>query len=335
MSTTATTASLAPRALADLPGPRGWPVVGNSLQIERKRFHQHLEAWARDYGDTYVFRIGKRRFLVTTATGTIGTVLRRRPDAFRRTDRVEQVSRQFGFLGLFSANGDTWRRQRPMVLAGLDPSHIRSFFPALVDVTARLRRRWERAADTGAVIDLQADLMRYTVDVTTGLAFGEDLNTLETSGDDTIQKHLNVVMPALFQRILSPVQLPQWVRRWRDRELESHLQVLGVAVERFIGKTRDRLAAEPGLRDRPGNLIQALVAARDREGSGVTDQDVSGNVLTMLLAGEDTTANTLAWMVWLLHVNPQAAADARAEVDAVLGGAAGAQDLEQLGCLDL
>src|SRR3954471_24433120 len=106
MSPTATTASLAPRALADLPGPRGCPVVGNSLQIERKRFHQHLEAWAREYGDTYVFRIGKRRFLVNSAAESIGTVLLRRPDAFRRTDRVEQFSLQFVFLGLFSANGD-------------------------------------------------------------------------------------------------------------------------------------------------------------------------------------------------------------------------------------
>jgi cytochrome P450 len=335
MTTTATTASATPRALADLPGPRGWPIVGNSLQIERERFHQQLEAWAREYGDTYVIRIGKRRFLVTSVPDTIASVLRRRPEAFRRTDRVEQVSREFGFLGLFSANGETWRRQRPMVLAGLDPAHIRSFFPALVEVTGRLRRRWERAADTGAVIDLQADLMRFTVDVTTGLAFGEDLNTLETSGDDTIQKHLNVIMPALFKRILSPVDAPQWVRRWRDRELQSHLHVLRAAVERFIDTTRARLAADPALRERPRNLIQALVAARDREGSGVSDQDVAGNVLTMLLAGEDTTANTLAWMVWLLHRHPQAAADARAEVDAVLQGGDGARDLEQLGRLDL
>jgi cytochrome P450 len=95
------------------------------------------------------------------------------------------------------------------------------------------------------------------------------------------------------------------------------------------------LDAEPPLRTSPENLIQALVAARDRQGSGVTDDDVKGNVLTMLLAGEDTTANTLAWMVWLLHGNPPAAAKARAEVDAVLSGAAGVQDVAQLARLDV
>jgi cytochrome P450 len=335
MTITANATGASARALGDLPGPRGWPVLGNALQIQRERFHQQLEGWAREHGDAYVFSIRNRRFLVVSSPETIATVLRRRPDAFRRSERVEQVSREFGFLGLFSANNETWRRQRPMVLAGLDPTHIRSFFPALVDVTQRLRRRWERAAESGAEIDLQADLMRYTVDVTTGLAFGEDLNTLETSGDDTIQKHLNVIMPALFRRILAPVDLPQWLRRLRDRELQPHLQALRQAVEHFIAKTRTRLEAEPHLRTRPENLIQALVAARDREGSAVVDADVGGNVLTMLLAGEDTTANTLAWMIWLLHRNPEVAAEARAEVDAVLQGAAGVQDVDQLARLDL
>lgn len=335
MSTTAAAASAAPRSLADLPGPPGLPVLGNALQIQRDRLHHQLEAWTQAYGDPFAFRIGRRRFLVVSSPEAIASVLRRRPEGFRRSERVERASLDFGFLGLFSANNDTWRRQRPMVLAGLDPAHIRTFFPTLVTVTDRLRRRWERAADTGAVIDLQADLMRYTVDVTTGLAFGEDLNTLESSGEDTIQKHLNVLMPALFQRILAPVEPPLWMRRLRDRTLRPHTDALHAAVQEFIARTRARLDAQPALRDSPENLIQALVAARDRQGSGVTDEDVSGNVLTMLLAGEDTTANTLAWMFWLLHANPQAAADARAEVDAVLQGAQGVHDIAQLARLDL
>lgn len=74
----------------------------------------------------------------------------------------------------------------------------------------------------------------------------------------------------------------------------------------FISRAARQLQEQPGLRERPVNLIQAMLAARDREGSGITEADVAGNVLTMLLAGEDTTANTLAWLIWLLHRNPQA-----------------------------
>ena len=63
--------------------------------------------------------------------------------------------------------------------------------------------------EAGQPIDLQADLMRYTVDVTAGLAFGTDINTVE-SDEEVIQKHLDKLLPAVFKRVLSP--LPHW--RW-------------------------------------------------------------------------------------------------------------------------
>ena len=75
------------------------------------------------------------------------------------------------------------------------------------------------------------------------------------------------------------------------------------------------MEANPGLRSQPTNLIESMIAARDTAGSGVDDNDVAGNVLTMLLAGEDTTANTLAWMIYLLSRHPEALRRAREEVD--------------------
>lgn len=330
----AATSTSAPRPLASLPGPTPWPLLGNAPQVPAGRFHQQLEAWARRYGDAYQLRLGPRRYLVVSAPEVVGSVLRRRPDEFSRSRRMEQVTRAFGFLGLFTASGETWRRQRPMVLGGLDPAHIRDYFPALREVTARLRRRWERSA--GQDLDLQAELTRYTVDVTTGLAFGHDLHTLDQDGGEAIQDHLNVVLPALYARVLRPLDLPGWLRtpaqRRADRALLGHLQALQQAVAGFIARTREALEREPALRERPTNLIQALVAARDQPGSGVSDEDVSGNVLTMLLAGEDTTANSLAWLLWLLHRHPQALARAREEVDAVLGPD-GVQEPGQLAAL--
>ena len=73
----------------------------------------------------------------------------------------------------------------------------------------------------------------------------------------------------------------------------------------------------------PHNLLEAMIVAADDPGSGITDVEVSGNVMTMLLAGEDTTANTLTWAIWLLTRNPEALAKARAEVDAVSSGRSG------------
>ena len=324
-----------PGAIKDLPGPRAWPMVGNARQIDRPRMHEQLEAWAKEFGEAYTFSIFSRRFLVLSNPEAVASVLRDRPDGFRRTSRLESVSSGMGFLGLFSANGETWKRQRPMVLSGLDPSHIRAFFPTLIQVTERLAQRWAKAADQRMPIDLQGDLMRYTVDVTVALAFGEDINTLESKEEQLIQTHLNQVLPALFKRLFAPFEHWKYIKLREDRELDKHLRALHLAVDGFMAKTRNKLHEQPGLRERPVNLIQAMMAARDREGSGITDQDVSGNVLTMLLAGEDTTAHTLAWLIWLLHKNPLARQQAAREVDTVLAGGSCPTGVEQTSRLEM
>ena len=316
--------------IRDLPGPRGLPILGNSLQIRPSRLHLILEEWSRRYGDYFRVRIGGRELVVTKNPEAIAAVLRDRPDGFGRTQRMNEIAKEMGFDGLFSVNGEQWRRQRPMVMAGLDPAHIKSYFPALVRVTQRFAGRWQRAAAAGDTIELQADLMRYTVDVTAGLAFGVDINTLE-SDEEVIQTHLDKIFPALHRRLLAP--FPYWRLLPAERALAGHLRELHRAVRDFIAMARKRMDADPALRARPANLIEAMIAARDTEASGLRDADVAGNVLTMLLAGEDTTANTLAWMIWLLSRHPEAMRRARDEVDRVIGAQALPTQYEQLSAL--
>ena len=302
------------RRYADLPGPRGLPWLGSAMQIEPERFHLQLEDWCREFGPYFKLKLAGRHILVVGDHEAVAGVLRDRPEGFARTSRLEEIWTEMGFApGVFGANGETWRRQRRMVMAGFDPAHVRRYFPSLLAVATRLARRWDRAADAGQVIDLQADLMRYTVDTIAGLAFGAEVNTLASDGN-RIQQHLDKIFPALFRRILAP--LPLW-RVWRtpaDRALESSLAEVRAAVDGFVAEARARLAADPALREHPRNLLEAMLAAADEPGSGIDDAQVAGNVLTMLLAGEDTTANTLAWAIHLLWKHPQALARATEEV---------------------
>jgi cytochrome P450 len=327
----AVTAPLPTRRIRELPGPPGLPILGNALQLKSTRLHLVAEAWSRKYGDYFRIRIGRRELLVVADRDAIAGMLRDRPDGFQRNTRLSEVAKKMGFGGLFSSNGEHWRRQRPMVMASFDPAHIKTYFPALVRVTERFARRWRRAAAAGASIELQPDLMRYTVDVTAGLALGADINTLE-SDDEVIQSHLDKVLPAVFKRLMSPFPklhalLPRY---WR---LPRHRRALQRAVDGFIAQARERMSRNPQLRTHPTNLIEAMIAARDNEGSGLDDGAVSGNVLTMLLAGEDTTANTLAWMIYFLSRHPGALRRARDEVRAVIGTGAVPTQQEQVSAL--
>lgn len=304
------------RDIDGLPGPPGWPLVGNLFQVERAHVHRHVEGWARQYGALFRFQLGKRRFIGVADHELVQTVLRDRPDGYRRTKRFEQVGREMGLApGVFGSNGDAWRRQRRMVMAGLEPATVKAYYPALVTVAERLRKRWVKAGD--APIDLQADLMRFTVDVVTGLALGSDVNTLESDGD-VIQRHLDKIFPALFRRIFAP--LPYWrvFKLPADWQLEHSVAEVNAAVAGFIAMARQRLRDEPARRDAPRNLLEAMLVDAGTPGSEVGDSDIAGNVLNMLLAGEDTTANSLAWMIYLLSRHPDALQRAAGEVRQVL-----------------
>jgi len=330
MTDTASVPRAAAIDYAELPGPAGLPLLGIAHQVRGEQFHLQLEQWAREFGGRFRFSITHRHFIAITDPQAIASVLRQRPEAFRKGPRLVQVCKDLGMHGVFSANGEAWRRQRQLVMPALDPAHLHSYLGAMAAVTQRLLRKWQAKAVAGEEIDLLADLMRYTVDVTTGLAFGHDLNTLEQGDGQAIQQHLNFIFPALFKRTLAPVDWAHW---FPDAATRRHVAALQEAVRDFIARTREQLDREPQLRHKPQNLIQALVATRDADHS-LSDDDVSGNVLTMLLAGEDTTANTLAWLVWLLHGHPTELDKARQEVLPVLGGAAVPERVEQLAALD-
>ena len=321
------------RRFHELPGPPRLPWLGNAWQIDAPRMHQQFEGWSKRYGPYYRLQLGRRDILVVADHSVIATVLRDRPERFRRPLYSGRILAEMGFeLGLFFANDETWRRQRRMVMAAFDPGHVRGYFPALATVARRLQGRWRQAARAGTPIDLQADLMRYTVDAIAGLAFGADVNTLE-SDEDVIQRHLNRIFPALYRRTLAVVRHWRYIRLPSDRALDASVREVKAAIDRFVAQAHARLQADPSLRSRPHNLLEAMIAAAEEGDSGLDDRDVAGNVLIMLLAGEDTTANTLAWTIHLLHRHPEALRRARDEVLRVAPEPA-RWTPEQIGALD-
>lgn len=302
------------RRIADLPGPRGLPLLGNLLQIRLPRLHLDLERWARRYGPCYRIRLGRTPVLVVADHDAIALILRDRPDGFRRARATAAVSRELGVApGVFLAEGAQWRNQRRMVMSGFTPNAVKAYFPALLKTALRLQRRWDGAAAAGLGIDLNADLKRYTVDLIAGLAFGSDVNTIET-GDDAIQGHLDEILAGVARRSFMPFPYWRYFKLPVDRRLERSAAAMRAAVDDFVAQARVRLAADAALRARPANLIEAMLVAADQPDSGVDHAGVAGNVTTMLLAGEDTTANTLCWLISLLQRHPDALQRAQREV---------------------
>ncbi|KQW87802.1 cytochrome P450 [Massilia sp. Root418] len=302
------------RRISSLPGPRPWPLVGNLLQVRPLSVHRDIERWCQRYGSFFPVYFGRTEVLVVADHEAVAAILRDRPDGFRRPGVTARVSDEMGGLpGVFMAEGGDWRNQRRMVMQGFAPHAIKAYFPALVKVALRLQRRWDGAAQDGREIDLAADLKRYTVDIIAGLAFGTEVNTID-GGEDTIQRHLDDILPAVARRSIALFPYWRYVKLPQDRRLDRSVAAMASAVDELIVQARARMAADPARAARPGNLLEAMIAAADQPGSGVDDRSVAGNVSTMLLAGEDTTANTIAWLLYLLQRHPRAMQAAREEV---------------------
>ncbi len=314
--------------LRDLPGPCRLPVLGNLHQIRFNRLHLILEEWAERYGPIYRIGIGPRRIVVISDRSAIQRVLMQRPEGFRRTTMLESVAAEMRLKGVFAAEGEDWRRQRRMVVVALNRAKLRDFFPRMAVTVGRLQRRWEQAADRGEPVDLCRDLMRFTVDVTVQFAFGVDANTLETPGP-VIQRHLDKVLPVVHRRTNAPFAWWRFVRLPSDRALDRALEALEQEVGTMVRETRRRMAAEPERHDAPTNFLEAILAAVGTEGSGFTDEDIFANAGTLLLAGEDTTANTIAWTVHGFAKYPEHFERARREVDALVAPDPAITNLEQ------
>ena len=307
------------KTVTDLPSPKGLPIVGNLLQLDLPHFHHQLENWCNELGPIFKIKMGNREIVCVADTEAINDLLKRRPDVYRRGSAIERVTDELGLKGVFSAEGDEWRVQRKVVAQALNSAHINRFFPKLHATTERLLRRWQKAADAYDNVDLCRDLMRYTVDVTTQLAFGIDSNTLESDGP-ILQHHLDKVFPVLHRRINTPFPYWRYLKLPSDRELDKALATVKETVSGLVVDCRKRMAESPELHESPTNFLEAVIAAQTSEtGHDFTDQQIYANVMTLLLAGEDTTANTIAWACKYFIDFPQYFDRARAEADAAIG----------------
>jgi cytochrome P450 len=309
----------ATRSIRDLPGPRGLPLLGSGLRLlPMSRAHLRVEAWHERYGPTFQFRAGGRRWVALADQEEINALLRERPAGFRRLREVERAFADAGFPNVFSVEGETWKRQRRLVVRALNANHLHRRYGVIQTATQRLERRMREQARSGGSFAITPLLTSFSVDVASALVFGQDLNTLER-GEVELQAHIQRAFDHIAFRALFPFPYWRFFELPSDRAYKRSLAVLRSAVAGFIEQARTQMRQRPELRDEPENFLQAMLAAQS-DGS-FTDEEVIGNVFGLLLAGEDTTAHTMAWTIWFLAQRPDIQERLAAESDALLGDA--------------
>lgn len=320
------------RKVADLPGPPGLPLLGNLFQMAPAKLHLTLERWARQYGSPFRVQLGTIPITVWTQPDLFQTVMRERPNLYRRFSPIESAMTELGGNGLFSAEGAAWEPQRRLIMRALSFSNIKAFYPSLSSITERFLVRLQSAAKENRTLEMTDELKRYTVDVTSTLAFGEDPHTLEQERG-VIQEQLALILPALMRRVTALFPYWHFVSLPEDRRLARAMVEVHRYIKKMIERAHDRMqqSADPS----PHNLLEAMLVARNEPDSTVTDELISANVLTLLVAGEDTTANAIAWALMYIAADSPLQYQLFEQSSAALGESRVCPDYDALKHLDL
>jgi cytochrome P450 len=234
--------------------------------------------------------------VVTCAPAIIDTVLRERPTH-----------------GLFNAEGEDWRRLRRVAMRGLNAKYLRGSFTTITRSATQLQERWRAAA--GRRVDVVDELLRYTLEVSVALTMGYNLNPADDTEHDGLHRQLSQLFQALGRRLTSPVSYWRYVRLPADRRLDAAVRKAGVLIlDRYADAKRHMING-----NEPTDFLTALAKADVDGHDPLNDADVVGNVLTMIVAGEDTTAAATSWVMHFLATHPGAQQQVRAEATDILG----------------
>ena len=300
----------------ELPGPKGLPIIGNLHLVKFSSLHAYLENKAREFGDVFKIRLGPTKLIVVSKPELIHQILKARPASFRRMSKIDKIVRNEGIHGLFNAEGEDWKVHRRIVTRGLDLKHQQQFFPAMKGIVERLYGKLDSIAESKKAYAIHDDLTKFTVDVTTSLAFGIDMNTLEQKGG-VIQDHMEKIFPMIFKRINLPVPLYKFFKTKADKEYSHALQEIEKQVLRFIETGKQKVELDPALKEKPSNILESFIVAAGEE-QGISEYEIKGNLLTLLMAGEDTTAHALTWAIYLICLHPEIQEKLQEEADQVL-----------------
>lgn len=306
------------QTLAQLPGPKGLPILGNLLQLDLPKLHLILEEWANIYGGIYKFKMLNKTVVAVSNTELVHSILRDRPETYRRISTIEFASRELGAHGVFTAEGEQWRRERYVTMQAFKPEYLRRLFPNLLKITERLHKCWSETASAGLSVDAKDHWMRFTIDTTTNFAFGYDINLLENESDK-FQQHIEVFRAGLNRRTSAPFPYWHFVKLPSDRALEKSLIILKETIGKFILQTRQKLENDPVLASQPTNFLEVMLLSQDEDGKPLSYEEIQGNIFDVLVAGEDTTGHTLSWLVYFMTEHPEVQHKMQQEADAVLG----------------
>jgi len=288
--------------VSSIPAVPGLPLLGNLIAFRRDRLA--LQDAAARRGPIARISFGHIPLYIVTCGDLAHEVLVAQAASFQKSAGIQFLRPLLGD-GLLTAEGELHRQHRKLLAPAFAPRRLASYGEVMVAETREQIARWS----PGDRIDLAGEMMQMTLAIAGRTLFGVDVRR----DASTVAHAIEIGMRAMDKAITSPLQLGYEWPLPRHLRMRRSVRMLDDVVFRLIAEGR-------ALGTDRGDVLSMLLVARDEDdGTQLTDRQVRDEVMTLLLAGHETTANTLTWTWYELGRNPSALARLEAEVQRVLG----------------
>lgn len=307
-----TTATTAPRTLADVPGPRPLPIIGNARDIDPTRLIQSVMELAERYGPIVALhRPGGVSYVVSGLEMVQDLCDDARFDKLVGTGQRE-LRTTHESAGLFTADTDDplWRSAHEILLPSFSSWAMKGYLDPMVDIAEQLMLKWERQ-NPDEPIDVAADMTRLTLDTIALCGFGYRFNSFYRDSQHPFVAAMTETLAESNRRQrMFPAQIA--LRRGAQRRFLANARFMDGVIETIV--TARRASGDPGT-----DLLGHMLVGADKQGNTLPDHNIVAQCGTFLVAGHETTSGLLSFAVYYLLQHPEVVARARDEVDRVLG----------------
>lgn len=286
-----------------LPGPKGNFLLGNLIEFAKDPL-SFMTRCAREYGEIIPLHLGKRKAILLTKPEYIQQILKDRA-TFSKPMALKSMHALLG-QGLLTSEGETWFRQRRLAQPVFHQKRISGYGEVMVQYTQKMLADWQ----DGETRDIQAEMMRLTFNIIMKTLFNSDAS--EEQAHDVAQA-MKVASEWMIIQRKSIIPFPEQFPTPSNIRYRNAIKKLDNYIYRIINERRSS-------GEDPGDLLSMMMEARDEDdGTQMTDKQLRDEIATLIFAGHETSANSLAWTWMLLSQYPETQTKLQQEVKQVLG----------------
>ena len=293
-----------------IPVRKGWPLLGVLPELISHASKDYFKNVMLEQGDFVRLNVGPRPVYLVSHPDYLQRILRDNYQNYRKPDMLYAAARKVVGQGLVTSTGELWLRQRRMIQPHLHRKQLAHLFDEMREAVTEVLDRWEGLAQNRAELEMGDKMAEITINVITRSMFGREClspGEISTVGQCAIRL-VQYVSQSLFTDLL-----PKWFPNPREAAFRRDQQTMRQVIDRIIAKCRAEKETSAG-------LIEMLIKSVDEEtNQEMTEQQLFDEVMTIFLAGYETSSTALTWLLVVLKEYPAVLEKLQAEIDQVLG----------------